>query len=106
MKNIVLDSDDISNKIKRLSYEIIEKNIEEKEIFIFGILPNGKYLSEKIKSNFIDNSDIKINIFYVEIDKEKSIVNKINPKIDRRKLNGKVFILCNFNNKEKMDWSF
>ncbi len=93
MKNIVLDSDDISNKIKRLSYEIIEKNIEEKEIFIFGILPNGKYLSEKIKSNFIDNSDIKINIFYVEIDKEKSIINKINPKIDRRKLNGKVFIL-------------
>ena len=93
MKNIVLDSDDISNKIKRLSYEIIEKNIEEKEIFIFGILPNGKYLSEKIKSNFIENSDIKINIFYVEIDKEKSIVNKINPKIDRRKLNGKVFIL-------------
>ena len=30
MKNIVLDSDDISNKIRRLSYEIIEKNIKEK----------------------------------------------------------------------------
>ena len=47
MKNIVLDSDDISNKIRRLSYEIIERNIQEKELFIFGILPNGKYLSEK-----------------------------------------------------------
>ena len=44
MKNIVLDSDDISNKIRRLSYEIIERNIQEKELFIFGILPNGKYL--------------------------------------------------------------
>ena len=72
MKNIVLDSDDISNKIRRLSYEIIERNIKEKELFIFGILPNGKYLSEKIKSNFKENSDIKLNIFYVEVDKKNS----------------------------------
>ena len=51
MKNIVLDSDDISNKIKRLSYEIIEKNIDEKEIYLIGILPNGRYLSQKINAH-------------------------------------------------------
>ena len=44
MKNIILDSNDITNKIRRISFEIIEKNIEEKEIYLIGILPNGKYL--------------------------------------------------------------
>ena len=32
MKNIVLDSNDIINKIRRISFEIIEKNIDKKEI--------------------------------------------------------------------------
>ena len=50
MKNIILDSNDITNKIRRISFEIIEKNIEENEIYLIGILPNGKYLSEKINS--------------------------------------------------------
>ena len=44
MKNIVLDSGDIINKIKRISIEIIEKNLKEEEIYIFGVLPNCKYL--------------------------------------------------------------
>ena len=39
MKNIVLDSNDIINKIRRISFEIIEKNIDEKEIYLIGILP-------------------------------------------------------------------
>ena len=37
MKNIVLDSNDIINKIRRISFEIIEKNIDEKEIYLIGI---------------------------------------------------------------------
>ena len=50
MTNIVLNADDIEKKIKRLSYQIIEKNINKKNIIIIGIRPNGKYLSERIKS--------------------------------------------------------
>ena len=50
MKNIILDSNDITNKIRRISFEIIEKNIDEKEIYLIGILPNGRYLSQKINS--------------------------------------------------------
>ena len=43
MTNIVLNADDIEKKIKRLSYQIIEKNINKKDIIIIGIQPNGKY---------------------------------------------------------------
>ncbi len=48
MKKIILNSEDIINKIKRISFEIIEKNINENEIYLVGLMPNGKYLSENI----------------------------------------------------------
>ena len=31
MKNIILNSTDISNKIRRIAFEIIENNIDEKK---------------------------------------------------------------------------
>ena len=70
MKNIVLDSNDIINKIRRISFEIIEKNIDEKEIYLIGILPNGKYLSQKINSFIIENSSINMNLHFIDIDKK------------------------------------
>ncbi len=93
MKNIVLDSDDISNKIKRISFEIIEKNLKEKEICIFGILPNGKYLSEKIKLFINSNSDIKLHLHFIKIDKGNFSINKIVPNPTSNKLKNKVFIV-------------
>ena len=61
MKNIILDSNDITNKIRRISFEIIEKNYDENEIFLVGILPNGKYLSNKITEFLNDFSEKNSN---------------------------------------------
>ena len=36
MKNIILDSGDIKNKINRISFEIIEKNFDKDEILMVG----------------------------------------------------------------------
>ena len=41
MKNIILNSDDISNKIRRIAFEIIENNIDQKNLYMIGLLPNG-----------------------------------------------------------------
>ena len=93
MKNIILDSGDIKNKIKRISIEIIEKNLKEKEIYIFGVLPNGKYLSEQINIIFKKNSKIKFKTFFIEIDKTSLSINKIIPEPNPIKLKNKVIIL-------------
>ena len=58
MKKIILNSEDIINKIKRISFEIIEKNINENEIYLVGLMPNGKYLSENISKYISENSNI------------------------------------------------
>ena len=52
MKNIILYSKDIENKIRRISFEIIEKNFDKEIIFIVGLLPNGKYISKTRDRSF------------------------------------------------------
>ena len=93
MKNIILDSNDITNKIRRISFEIIEKNIEENEIYLIGILPNGKYLSEKINSFIEDNSNIKVRLHFINIDKKNLLVKGISPKEGIDRIKNKVIVL-------------
>jgi len=93
MKNIVLDSNDIFNKIRRISFEIIEKNIDEKEIYLIGILPNGKYLSQKINSFIIENSSINVNLHFIDIDKKNLTIKEISFEYDADEIKNKVIVL-------------
>lgn len=93
MKNIVLDSNDIINKIRRISFEIIEKNIDEKEIYLIGILPNGKYLSQKINSFIIENSSINVNLHFIDIDKKNFSIKEISFESDADGIKNKVIVL-------------
>lgn len=93
MKNIILESNDIVNKIRRISFEIIEKNIEEKDIYLIGILPNGKYLSEKIKFYIEDNSSLNVRLYLIDIDKENLSVKSILPKEAIGEIKNKVIVL-------------
>lgn len=93
MKNIVLDSNDIINKIRRISFEIIEKNIDEKEIYLIGILPNGKYLSQKINSYIIKNSSINVNLHFIDIDKKNLSIKEISFESDADEIKNKVIVL-------------
>ena len=93
MKNIVLDSNDIINKIRRISFEIIEKNIDEKEIYLIGILPNGKYLSQKINSFIIKNSSINVNLHFIDIDKKNFSIKEISFESDADEIKNKVIVL-------------
>lgn len=93
MKKIVLDSIDINNKIKRISFEILEKNFNENEIFLVGILPNGKYLSNKISEFLSEFSKIKLNNHFIEIDKMSKSINKITPSLNLEMVNNKVIVI-------------
>ena len=44
----ILDRDEISQKILRLSWEIYENNFEENEIFLFGVGEKGHLIAKKI----------------------------------------------------------
>jgi pyrimidine operon attenuation protein / uracil phosphoribosyltransferase len=44
----ILDDNDIQQKIKRISYEILEDNYDEKELIFIGITDNGLNFAKRI----------------------------------------------------------
>ena len=73
MKNEVkiLDRDEISQKILRLSWEIYENNFEENEIFLFGVGEKGHLIAKKISENLINISKIKVHVCQISFNREK-----------------------------------
>ena len=71
-QNIILDYKDVENKIKRISLEIIEDNIEQKKLFFFGVSKNGKIIAKKIIDSISTHSTIDSELIGVEIDKSSN----------------------------------
>ena len=92
MKKIILNSEDIINKIKRISFEIIEKNINENEIYLVGLMPNGKYLSENISKYISENSNINVNVIFIKMEKKNYTLKKITSEIDLKHLHNKIVV--------------
>ena len=59
-KKIILNEDQINQKILRIAHQIIECNIGEKEIVIAGIEKNGFIIATKLKQSLANISNIKI----------------------------------------------
>ena len=69
-KKKILNNLQIKKKIKRISLQIIESNNSEEEIVIAGIEKNGFIISKKISDEIKNNSDIKIKLCKIIIDKK------------------------------------
>lgn len=66
-KNIILDYHDVENKIKRISLEILEDNIDQKKLIFFGVSKNGKIIAKKIIALIKKYSKIDLELIGVEI---------------------------------------
>ena len=66
-KNIILDYQDVENKIKRISLEILEDNIDQKNLILFGVSKNGKIIAKKIIELIKKYSKIDLELIGVEI---------------------------------------
>ena len=68
VQNLILDNSDVENKIQRIGLEILEDNIDESKITLFGISDNGKLIAQKLVSLINKISDIKIVLIEVVIE--------------------------------------
>ena len=91
MQNKILDSNQINQKINRLSYELYENNLEEKKIILFGINSNGNILSSRIKKKLDNLFSSKIESHNLNIDVNKTESNKLDFKQEH--FNEKVVII-------------
>ena len=69
-QTIILDHQQITNKIRRIAYQIYESNVNEKEIILAGIESNGYLLAKKLKTVLNKISTIEPVLCKVTIDKK------------------------------------
>lgn len=70
---IILDHNQINQKIKRIAYQIYEVNSSENEVVIAGIQGNGVYFSKQLAKSLEQISSLKITLCEVLIDKKKPL---------------------------------
>ena len=73
--NIILNTVQIHQRIRRIAYQIYESNSDEKEVIIAGVIGNGYIFAEKLVAVLSEISDIKVHICLVTIDTK----NPLNP---------------------------
>jgi pyrimidine operon attenuation protein/uracil phosphoribosyltransferase len=82
MKNIILTNEEILHKTKRISYQILETFVEEKEVVIAGIANSGFTFAQKIAEELSRISDLKVILCEVKINKQNpkdTILTSLNP---------------------------
>jgi len=68
--SIILTYDQITNKTRRIAYQIYESNSKEKEIIIAGISGNGYIFAQELAKILLEISEIKVTLCEVKIDKK------------------------------------
>ena len=68
IQNLILDDSDVENKIQRIGLEILEDNIDESKITLFGISDNGKLIAQKLVTHINKISEIEIVLIEVVIE--------------------------------------
>lgn len=71
--NIILNTVQIKQKIKRIAYQIYEGNTNEEEIIIAGIIGNGYIFAEKLVTILHEISPLKVTLCLVDIDKKNPL---------------------------------
>ena len=74
-KKKILTNSQIKRKIKRISLQIIESNIEEKEVFLAGIEQNGFLLAKELNKMITELSNLNIKLCSLKIDKKNPLNN-------------------------------
>ncbi len=91
-KNVILNHDEISHKIRRIAYQIYESNVDESEVVLAGIDANGYILAKKLKTILSKISPISPILCRVEIDK-KNPRNTINTSLKVEEYTNKSVVL-------------
>ena len=70
-RNYILDKEAVARKLQRMAYEIVENNLDEKEIILAGIRENGSVIARNIEQLLYSiNSNIKIWNIEIALDKK------------------------------------
>ncbi|MGA9271394.1 MAG: phosphoribosyltransferase family protein [Lutimonas sp.] len=91
-RSIILNDQQIKDKIRRIAYQIYESNTKEKEIILAGIQQNGYVLAQRIARALRSISPIEVVLCEIYIDKKKPR-NEISTSLEPASYKNKSLIL-------------
>jgi pyrimidine operon attenuation protein/uracil phosphoribosyltransferase len=68
-KNQVLTKKEVQQRIKRIAYEILERNFKEKELILAGIYENGYAFAKILQKELAEICAIETKLIKVSLDK-------------------------------------
>ena len=87
---LILDKETISYKLRRMAYEIWERNSDEKEITLIGIEQGGRIVANNLVTLLHEICKLKVHITSININKKKPLNHALD--FDQN-LNGKSVVL-------------
>jgi len=93
MENTILTHQQIQHKINRISYQIYEANVEEKEIIIAGIDGVGLKLAKKIQKVLRKITDANIVLCKVIMDKNNPLESGVTTSVKESDYQNKSIVL-------------
>jgi len=89
----ILNQDQITQKVRRLSYEILENNFNESDIYLAGINNNGTGFAKMLHKELKKISDNTFHLCKISINPADPINNPVKFDIDVNDLKEKVVII-------------
>lgn len=89
----LLNERQIKQKIKRLSYEILENNYKEKKIILAGINNNGMYFAQLIHDCIQELSDIKLDLTDIQLNPADPLSTEVTIGMPIKSFKNKVLII-------------
>ncbi len=93
-KNLILNKQQILQKIKRISFEIYENNFSEGEIVLAGIDEKGYIFANLLKNEIESISPLKVLLVKIQLDKLAGVQSEVHLDIDIEQLKSKTVILA------------
>lgn len=92
MKTLILDSNQIIEKVNRLAYQIYEANYKEDSVVLVGIMPNGAALVNMLAAKLNEIGAPKVLAIEMEVDK-KNPLNSISLNVPTDGLTNKSVVV-------------
>ena len=91
--NLILDRQQINQKIKRMAFELYEHNFEEKEILLAGIQENGYQLAQLLAHEIKAIAPITVELASITLDKIHPLLHPLVVEPENMPLQERVVIL-------------
>jgi pyrimidine operon attenuation protein / uracil phosphoribosyltransferase len=93
MRNRLLDSMQIRQKIRRMAFQIFEDNFEESELFLIGIEGSGYTLARHLCSEIESIASFPVHLGKISLDKFQPVQSEVQLDISLDKIENKTIIL-------------